>query len=372
MSAPWILNRRALARRAVARRAVAGVATLAVAAVGLGAGAVSVALPAGDTSPGAVRVSADDAVRWVVVVSVDGLNPDAIRQLGATGTPSLHRLMRRGAATLEARTAYERTITLPNHTTMVSGRWVTEPGGHGVTFNDDDGSTVHAHAGEYAASMFDVVHDAGRRTAMYSSKDKFKLLDRSWNAHHGAVDQVRADDGRDKIDRFSLASEATNVRRLVERLRTRPRALSFLHLAQPDRTGHEQGFMGSAYLDAVRAADAQVGRVLDAVRADERLRSGTVVVLTADHGGRGAEHSTASSRDNYTVPFMVWGAGVAAGADLYALNQGTRTHPGGDRPTYADPAPIRNGEVANLVTDLLDLRAVPGATFNPDRDLAVR
>lgn len=307
--------------------------------------------------------SADDAVDVVVAISVDGLNPTAIRRLGPEGAPALHRMLQGGAGTLNARTDRALTRTLPNHTDMLTGRPARGSAGHGVTFNEDNGSILPATAGEYVAGAFDVVHDHGGRTAFYASKDKFDLLDRSWDAAHGAVDKVGADDGRDKLDRYVVDDEADNVSRLLARLRTRPDDFSFLHLAQPDTAGHASGFMSSAYLAAVQAADRQVGRVLDTVRADPDLRAHTTVVLTADHGGRGPSHSDPTKAYDYTVPFLAWGVGVARGADLYDLNDGLRARPGIRRTSYGGVQPVRNGELANVVTELLDLPQVPGSVF---------
>jgi hypothetical protein len=67
----------------------------------------------------------------------------------------------------------------------------------------------------------------------------------------------------------------------------------------------------------------------------------------------------------------VWGAGVADGADLYALNT-DRAAPGTGRPAYsATRQPIRNAEAANLVTELLGLPAVPGSRINAAQTLDV-
>ena len=316
--------------------------------------------------------SADDVVDHVVAISVDGLNPAAIRRLGRSGAPNLYRLIDEGASTLNARTAYERTITLPNHTGMVTGRWVTKTGGHRVTFNSDNGSTVHRTAGSYVRSMFDVAHNRGNRTAFYATKEKFDFLDRSWNGTHGARDTVGVDNGRDKISRYFVDTEPANVSRLIARLSTAPDPLSFVHLAYPDRAGHASGFMSTPYLEAVQQTDTQVGRILNAITASSFLRAHTNVVLTSDHGGLGASHSDATILANYRVPFMVWGIGVARGTDLYALNPGDRRDPGVVRPTYAGVQPIRNGEVANLVLDLLDLPSVPGSTTNAWQGLSVR
>lgn len=367
--------------RASALRVTLGVASLALAALGPtvlmpDAGAASPATTVGTASPTPERpvASVDDAVDYVVAISIDGLNPDAIRTLGEDRTPALHRLIREGATTLNARSQYELTVTLPNHTGMVTGRRVNaKRGGHGVTFNEDNGTNVHRHAREYVASMFDVAHDNGLGTAIYTAKDKFNVLDRSWTRRTGARDRTGTNNGRDKISRYHLDAEPTNTTRLIHRLTTRPDGLSFVHIAYPDRTGHEYGFMSPTYLNAVQAADKEVGRILDTIANNAHLSAHTNVILTADHGGiPGSEnHSLRTHSANYTVPFMVWGIGVPPATDLYALNA-TRRDPGTSRPNYAGTQPIRNGEVANLALDLLDLPAVPDSLFNRKQNLAVR
>ena len=71
------------------------------------------------------------------------------------------------------------------------------------------------------------------------------------------------------------------------------------------------------------------------------------------------------------MPFLVWGGDVPAGRDLYSLNPGRRD-PGSTRPEYSGAQPIRNGDVANVVTAVLGLEAVPGSEFNRDQSLRVQ
>ncbi|WP_278256638.1 alkaline phosphatase family protein [Nocardioides convexus] len=68
------------------------------------------------------QVAAAAADLRVVAISLDGLNPTAITRLGAARLPNLYRLLREGAGTLNARAQIEQTVTLPNHTSMVTGR----------------------------------------------------------------------------------------------------------------------------------------------------------------------------------------------------------------------------------------------------------
>jgi predicted AlkP superfamily pyrophosphatase or phosphodiesterase len=310
-------------------------------------------------------------VEHVVLISVDGLNPEAITRLGRTGAPNFHRLLDQGASTLNARTVYESTQTLPNHTSMTTGRPVTATGGHRVTFNEDSGSTVHARAGFYVTSAFDVVHDNGGRTALYSGKDKLDLLDRSWNATNGAIDRTGVNNGRDKIDVYRRAAPGVLTDALIAALRTAPPDLTMIHYRGPDGVGHAQGYMSQAYLNEVSNTDRMIGRVLDAIAGNAALAGSTAVVVTSDHGGLGTSHANAAQAVNYTIPFFVWGAGVADAADLYALNP-DRSAPGSGRPTYSvTPQPIRNAEAANLVTELLGLPAVPGSRINATQTLDV-
>jgi hypothetical protein len=315
--------------------------------------------------------AADNAVNRVIAISIDGLNPRAIQKLGKSRTPTFHRLMSEGAYTLNARTVREQTHTLPNHTSMLTGRRVNdEHGGHGYVKNFDNGSTVHQAAGHYVVSVFDVVHDHGGSTALYASKIKFKLHERTWKTH-GRPDPIGRNDGRAKIDRFTIDGDNTRlVAKLNAELRRSPREFTFVHLSLPDRVGHTHEFMGPEYLDAVQYTDRLVGRILNTVAARPGLRRNTLVILTSDHGGRGAAHNGASRLQNYRIPFMAWGPGVAAGRDLYVLNPDLRS-PGASRSSYRGKQPIRNADLANLVTDALDLPPVPGSEFDSPQTLNV-
>lgn len=309
-------------------------------------------------SSGAGSRSADAPAASVLAVSIDGLNPGAIRRLGRDRAPTLHRLIDEGASTMNARTARELTITLPNHTGMLTGRRVdADRGGHGVTWNDDrrEPRTVHAAAGERVRSVFSVVHDRTRPTALFASKTKFTLFQRSWGS---------------KIDRFKVRESNVRLMRLVRAdLVENDRAFRFVHFSKPDVVGHDRGFLSPAYLDAVADVDRLLGRLLAAIEKDPALERGLVLVVTADHGGKGDGHGDATRYADYRVPFLTWGAGVAAGADLYDLNP-DYARPGTSRTTYATaPPPIRNGAVANLVTDLLGLGPVPGSKFDKAQDL---
>lgn len=298
----------------------------------------------------------------VLAISVDGLNPEALTTLGPSEAPAFWRMIDDGASTLDARSSYELTITLPNHSGMLTGRPVSGPSGTSVTFNDDNGSTLESTHGEYVPGMFDVAHDHGVGTALFAEKDKFAFLVRSWDRNHGASDVTGGDDGADKLDLAAIAPSDELVGDVTDALTSGDARLVFWHIAAPDAAGHASGWLGADYLAAVRDADAQIGSVLDAVTSDPELAARTTVLLTADHGGpRGLDHHDQVDLEaNYRIPFLAWGHGVRSGADLYALNTG-RSDPGTSRPDYSGTQPIRNMDLADVALGVLGLPALAGA-----------
>ena len=339
-------------------------ASAAVAGIGVSTSGTAAAMRAGS-----------GPVRHVVTIVVDGLTSSVIAKMPATNIPGLTRMRRFGATTLNARTLIEKTSTLPNHASMLTGRWAQLPGGHGVVYgNDERENTIHDAAKEYVPSVFDVVHDRGLRTELYATKSKFEFFNRSWNESYGDPDTVGDNNGRDKLDlyRYGEPDEVTDW--LVSSLTgSTPPAFAMMCLEQTDEAGHIHGFESAAYRRSVQQADAQISRVLQAVANDTVLRGNTVVVVVSDHGGYDKGHVDPTKLRNFRVPFLIWGAGVARGADLYALNSGGRRDPGTRQPAYsAKVAPIRVAEVANVATNLLGLPVVPTSRIGNGPALKVR
>lgn len=83
------------------------------------------------------------AADHVIHISVDGLNARMMQEVIDAGqAPNFKRFQDEGAWTNNARTDFTHTNTLPNHTTMLTGRPVLQPEGlpntvhHGYTLND--------------------------------------------------------------------------------------------------------------------------------------------------------------------------------------------------------------------------------------------
>lgn len=331
---------------------------------------------------------------YVISISVDGMGSSYMQGLiDSNQLPSMKRIQSEGAGTNNARNDFDYTITLPNHTTMVTSRAVIGTAGdgpkvtsHNWTGNGDPaaGQTLATNKGAYIASVFDVVHDHGLRTGMWASKSKFSLFVTSYDAVNGQPDVSGADNGKNKVDLSFIsgntAEMTTNFITAMADDTTRVN-YAFVHYTDPDGAGHGQGWGGDAYNAALIKVDGQIGRILDVIDQTPALKGKTAIILTSDHGGTGHDHSNNKLALDYTIPFYVWGAGVMHG-DLYAMNPATRLAPGTslvqsdgaslDRPDY-EPAvqPVRNGDLGNLSLQLLGLPAIPGSSLNTRQDLKV-
>jgi hypothetical protein len=367
-------------------------------------------LPATISVPEASQSGIPNA-EHIIFISCDGLRGDTL-QVALTNNPSRFpnfvRMRNEGALTYRARTEYGATETIPNHSSMVTGRPIYEPGtttlsgavGHGQASNTGSAvnapSILHNLGGtgsySYKSSVFDVVHESGRTTAFFFSKDRIDFLSRSWNAANGLnkadttlyppTTHLKNRTGK-KIDRFSPATGfptgASAVGdAFVADANTHGLAhFTMLHFIDPDNSVHSiavansnPGATATSWETAVQACDTGLGKVLTWLDTNPLKRNCTTIIITADHGGVGgtSAHSVASNVLNYTIPLFIKGPGFKPNTDAYTYFT-NRTDPGTVRSTEVlttlPNQPLRNGDVANLALNLLGLPEVPGSYYKP-------
>ncbi len=238
----------------------------------------------------------------VVVISIDGLRPDAIERFHA---PTLQRLAREGSHSFSATTILP-SITLPSHVSMLTG---VEPEVHGVDWNDN---LVSSRGHVEVPTIFATARQHGLSTAGFFSKGKFEHILAPETLDHA---YLPTGDGK------WLAARTTEA---VERhLASERPDLLFVHFGEPDYAGHLFGWMGGPYRVAVRVADAAVARVLTAAERAYGEENFTVLI-TADHGGHGRSHGT-DAREDQTIPWIAWGKGVRPGHQIESQVRTTDT-----------------------------------------------
>lgn len=234
----------------------------------------------------------------VVVISIDGLRPDAIEVFDL---PTLQWLIERGSHTFTAQTILP-SKTLPSHTSMLTG---VSPAVHGITFNSstDEESIVQV------PTIFEIARERGLTTAAFYSKAKFRHLDRPDSYNYRQAPSFNTDNW--------MATRT--VPAAIQYMQHRRPNLLFVHIGETDYAGHGTGWMSYFYGIAARRADHAVDRIIDAAN-DAYGKGNYTVIITADHGGHGRSHGTDSPEDR-TIPWIVYGEGVA----LNGAPEGVRT-----------------------------------------------
>jgi predicted AlkP superfamily pyrophosphatase or phosphodiesterase len=224
----------------------------------------------------------------VLIVSVDGLRPDAIDEAGAVHIQSLAAA---GTRAKVARTVVP-SITLVSHASMLAG---VSPAKHQIFWNSYD-----LTKGTIAVpTLFDLAKKAGLSTAMIVGKEKFRHLARA-----GTVDRFVFETGNPHAIAFA-------ARKAIEEMEP---GVLFVHFPHPDQVGHKKGWMSSKQFRAIRDSDRALGEIFQALR-DRSLFASTAVIVTADHGGSGRGHGD-ESEVSRRIPWYAAGPTVPVGSEI--------------------------------------------------------
>jgi predicted AlkP superfamily pyrophosphatase or phosphodiesterase len=267
----------------------------------------------------------------VVIVSIDGLRPDAI---DAAGAKTLNGLIDRGAYCAIAQTIRP-SVTLPSHTSMLTG---LDSPRHQVYWNSyHRGYIPHP-------TVFSVAAQCGRESAMIFSKDKFHFL-----ANPKCVTFVHGPPVPDKVPPPEDYRDPDQQELLLQRQRDaalRPgeggttaegiarafssawalRAfdLTFVHFREADEMGHRRGWMSPEYLEAVLTIDRALAGIIATIEKQGGFGT-TALIVTSDHGGSGRDHYwflQPGKAEHMTIPWICVGPGIPAGLKI---NRAVRT-----------------------------------------------
>jgi predicted AlkP superfamily pyrophosphatase or phosphodiesterase len=227
-------------------------------------------------------------INYVVIISIDGLRPDAIEQ---ADTPTLDALRAQGAYSPVAKTVLP-SVTLVSHASMLGGM---RPAKHGIYWNSNDPDLGKIKG----PTLFSMAHAAGLSTAMVVGKSKLEHLVLS-----------------DSVDNYIYAgfTDRQVAGEAVRLIQTGMPTLLFIHLPDVDTAGHALGWLSPAQLLALNMTDSVIGEIIAALEAQGVLDQ-TLLIITADHGGSGRKHGSDSPED-MTIPWLAVGPGVATGITL--------------------------------------------------------
>ena len=237
-------------------------------------------------------------VEHVVVIGCDGMGSIAFQN---SNTPVMRRLMQEGSYTLHARGVMP-TSSSPNWASMIMG---AGPEQHGVTSNDWETNKFEiaptgVGSGGIFPTIFGILRGQKPRSiiACFHDWDGFgRLFERN------APNMVQDSDG-----------PLHAVESAVAYLKLKKPNFTFIHLDHVDHAGHSFGWGSPEYIKAVKLADELIGDVLKGI--DEAgMRRRTIVLVTADHGGKDKGHGGATMGE-IEIPWIISGPGVVAGREI--------------------------------------------------------
>lgn len=217
----------------------------------------------------------------IVLITIDTLRAD---RLGRGFTPAIDALAAAGVRFDNARTTVP--LTLPAHVTIMTG---LPPTAHGVR---DNGVVFAAQASSPTLSrrLRDAGYQTGGFVGAYVLDRRFGLAD-GFDAYDDRI-RRNPDEGM-RLEAERPGSEVVDAA-VAWLKQARPQFFLWVHLYDPHApydppAGYREKAGGDAYNGEVAYADAQVARIVEALRTSGAIAS-TVVAIAGDHGEGLGDH----------------------------------------------------------------------------------
>jgi hypothetical protein len=237
-------------------------------------------------------------VDHVVVIGVDGMSPDGIRN---ANTPMLDSMVQNGAVTMQARSVLPSSSS-PNWASMIMGADTEQ---HGITSNGWE--------------KFDHQLPPVVATENGTFPTIFTLFkDQQPDAHVGAIydwDGFGRLFEKDDVD-FDINGdhEDGTTTDAIAYIKEHTPKFTFVHLDHVDHAGHSMGHGSGEYYTSVAKADSLITEIVKATK-EAGMFEKTLFIVSADHGGLGYGHGGESLAE-MTIPFIMYGAGVKKGYEI--------------------------------------------------------
>jgi len=228
---------------------------------------------------------ADKRAQYALIITIDGLRPDAIDK---ADTPNLDSLIREGSYTPSAKTV-ELAKTLPSLTSMVTG---LTPERHGMTENQSTPELGHTEFD----TIFTVAKNSGLSTAMFVGKDKLSYINVP-----GSIDRYESTSMAKQSVEMITESCSSHMKKQKPRL-------TLVHFPYPDLAGHTHGWMSGEYMDSIESVDKAIGTIIGSLK-EAGMFENTFIVIMSDHGGEGTTHGSDVPHSE-RIPWLASGKNV--------------------------------------------------------------
>ena len=249
----------------------------------------------------------------VLMISVDGMRPDAVLEADAHGLkiPFLRSMLRDGSFARGVTGVFP-TVTYPSHTTLITG---VAPREHGI-YGNLEFDPLHQHADSWywyanqmrAPTLWHAAHAAAMTTASIGwpvsvgATDVDFLIPEYWRIsrptselnesdRHLIAALARPEGLLHDMDKSagpylmgndtSIGADEIKTRYALEILRAHKPKFMTIHLSSLDHAEHEHGVFSDEANQVLEAIDAQLARLFAAALAND---PNAIAVVVSDHG----------------------------------------------------------------------------------------
>lgn len=234
--------------------------------------------------------------KHIILVGADGLGAYAFDK---AEMPNIRKMMEGGAYSLSARAVLPSSSAV-NWASMIMG---SGPELHGFTEwgskTPELPSAVLGKSGLYP-TIFSVIDQQMPEAKMGVSY--------SWSGIRYLFEKNLVD-----LNSKGETEEETMQKGIDFIIEEKP-AFTFIHLDEPDHTGHAIGHDTPEYYSAVARVDKLVGNLIEALEKENLLQE-TIIIFTADHGGINTGHGGKTLAETQ-IPWIAYGKGILGKGEL--------------------------------------------------------
>ncbi len=246
--------------------------------------------------------------KHVVMIGIDGWAAEGIRQADMSELPNIKFLMDNGSWTLTKRSAMPSASAI-NWATMFMGiptemhgfdKWNSTHGT--IPSTSDNGHGI-------PPTIYTILREQFPNAEMGIVYD--------WNGV-GAVCDTNAVNYNYYIGTYGSnnipVEEYTKL--AVNYIKEKKPFFFTFYYGVLDHVGHSKGWYSPEYMECQRTLDKGVGMIIQAIK-DAGIMDDTVIIMSADHGGKGKGHGKFTLLELET-PFIVYGKKIKAGYEVTA------------------------------------------------------
>ena len=236
-------------------------------------------------------VGATQYAKYVILIGSDGLGAYAFEN---AKIPNLRKMMKNGSYSLKARAVLPSSSAV-NWASMLMG---SGPELHGFTEWDSRepelASATLGKSGIYPTvySLVDSQLPNAKKGASYT-----------WGGIRNLFERKLVD-----LD-YNGSTDEKTVERALKFISDEKPVFTFIHLDEPDHTGHKKGFDSDEYYKAVEHMDSLVGVLLSSLEKNKMMEE-TIIIFTADHGGNRKSHGGKTLKE-VEIPWIAYGKGIS-------------------------------------------------------------